>query len=73
MELLKIISLILFCIILGYIIIRVFAYGIAKSVIEAIQQNIHNRKENKNGIKKERSNAEEITEKDRAEREDKGR
>lgn len=61
MEILKTILIIISSIILSYIIIRVFAYGVAKSVIDAIQQNIYNRKENKNGIKKETRNERETT------------
>ncbi len=58
----------------GFIFIRVFAFGIAKSVIEAIQQSKQfNKQEKKNGIKKETSNARQVTKQDRTERKDKKR
>lgn len=50
-----------------YILIRVFSLGIAKSVIEAIQQSKQfNRREKENGIKKETSNERQVTKQDRA-------
>lgn len=61
MDILKTTLIILSLIVLGYIFIRVFAYGIAKSVIEAIQQNIQNRKEIKNGVEEKTTNERQIT------------
>ena len=58
---------------LAYIFIRVFALGIAKSVIEAIQQSKQfNRKEKEeNGIKKKTGDAGQVTKKNGTERKDK--
>ena len=58
MDTLKTILTIIALILFGYIVIRIFAYGIAKSVIDAIHQYSQNKlgKENKNGVKKEAGN-----------------
>ena len=66
MELLKYIVGGIVLLFVIYIFLRVFALGIAKSVIEAIQQNKQfNRKEKENGIKEKAGNEREITEKNR--------
>ena len=54
MDYLKYIALGLLILFVGYVFLRVYTFGIAKSIIEAIQQSLQTKKtgkENKNGIK----------------------
>ena len=74
MDILKYIAGGLFLLFIIYIVFRVFIFGAAKSVIEAIQQSKQfNKKENENGIKEKTGNEREIAEKNRTKREDKER
>jgi len=71
MDLLTKIFIFILILLAGYIVIRIFAYGAAKSVIDAMQQTLQSKERRmQNGIEEKTTNERQVTGQNRTERKD---